>query len=109
MGAGFLIEGFFPAFIPIMIAQVVWGLGYTFTSGAEQAWISDEIGEENANRLFMRATRVGLYASLVGMGLAALIGGEFISYPIRGGGLGLVVVGLVLIFIMPETGFKHFL
>src|SRR5689334_12839670 len=48
MGVGFLIEGLFPLFIPILIAQVVWGLGYTFTSGATQAWISDEVGEEKA-------------------------------------------------------------
>ena len=73
MGLGFLVEGFFPAFIPILIAQVFWGLGYTFTSGAVEAWISDEIGEEGANRLFLRATRIGLYASFVGMGLAALV------------------------------------
>jgi DHA3 family tetracycline resistance protein-like MFS transporter len=46
MGVGFLVEGLFPAFLPILLAQVVWGLGYTFTSGATQAWITDEIGEE---------------------------------------------------------------
>src|SRR5512134_1586906 len=44
MGLGFLIEGFFRAFLPILLAQVIWGLGYTFTSGATQAWITDEIG-----------------------------------------------------------------
>ena len=106
MGLGFLIEGFFPAFLPILIAQVIWGLGYTFTSGAEEAWISDEIGEEKANRLFLRATSVGLYASLFGMGLAVLVGGENISVPIRLGGLGLILLGIVLIFTMPETGFN---
>jgi DHA3 family tetracycline resistance protein-like MFS transporter len=26
MGVGFLIEGFFPAFLPILLAQVVWAL-----------------------------------------------------------------------------------
>lgn len=56
MGVGFLVEGLFPAFLPILLAQVIWGLGYTFTSGATQAWISDEIGEEKANALFLRAT-----------------------------------------------------
>ena len=106
MGLGFLIEGFFPTFLPILFAQVIWGLGYTFTSGAEQAWISDEIGEEKANRLFLRATNVGLYASLLGMGLAVLVGGDNISLPIRWGGLGLVLMGIILIFTMPETGFK---
>jgi len=34
MGVGFLVEGFFPSFLPILLAQVIWGLGYTFTSGA---------------------------------------------------------------------------
>jgi MFS transporter, DHA3 family, tetracycline resistance protein len=59
MGLGFLVEGFFPAFLPILLAQVIWGLGYTFTSGATQAWISDEVGEETANKLFLRGTQVG--------------------------------------------------
>src|SRR5512139_487989 len=74
MGVGFLVEGFFPAFLPILLAQVIWGLGYTFTSGATQAWISDEVGEEKANQLFLRATSVGLVASLLGMGFAMFIG-----------------------------------
>lgn len=104
MGLGFLVEGFFPAFIPILLAQVIWGLGYTFTSGAEEAWISDEIGEEGANRLFLRAARIGLYASLVGMALAALVGVN-VAFPIRWGGMGLVGLGILLAIIMPETGF----
>ncbi len=106
MGFGFLIEGFFPAFIPILLAQVVWGLGYTFTSGATQAWISDEVGEESANQLFLRATRVGLTASLIGMGLAMFIGANNVALPIQFGSAGVLAIGLVLIFIMPETGFQ---
>ena len=82
MGVGFLVEGLFPAFIPILLAQVIWGLGYTFTSGATQAWITDEIGEDDANRLFLRATRIGLYASLIGMGLAMLVGAKNVALPI---------------------------
>lgn len=45
MGVGFLVEGLFPFFLPILLAQVIWGVGYTFTSGATQAWITDEVGE----------------------------------------------------------------
>ena len=105
MGVGFLIEGLFPAFIPILLAQVIWGLGYTFTSGATQAWISDEIGEEKANKLFIRATQVGLVASLIGMGLAALIGAENVALPIQAGAVGVMSIGILLAFIMPETGF----
>lgn len=106
MGVGFLVEGFFPAFLPILLAQVIWGLGYTFTSGASQAWISDEIGEEPANQLFLRATRVGLIASLMGMGLAMLIGANNMALPIQIGAMGVMTIGLVLVFVMPETGFR---
>jgi DHA3 family tetracycline resistance protein-like MFS transporter len=105
MGAGFLLEGFFSAFLPILLAQVIWGLGYTFTSGATQAWISEEIGEEPANQLFLRATRVGLVASLLGMGLAMLIGTNNVALPIQIGAVGVMAIGFVLVFIMPETGF----
>ncbi len=106
MGAGFLVEGFFPAVLPILLAQVIWGLGYTFTSGASQAWITDEIGEEPANKLFMRATQVGLVASLLGMGAAIFIGVSNVALPIIVGAFGVLLIGLVLIVIMPETGFQ---
>ena len=106
IGLGFLIEGFFPAFLPILLAQVVWGLGYTFTSGAKQAWITDEIGEENANRLFLRAARLGAFAWLFVLGVTLLIGAHHLAIPIRVGAIGLVLTGVVLAFIMPETGFR---
>jgi DHA3 family tetracycline resistance protein-like MFS transporter len=105
MGVGFLIEGFFPAFLPILLAQVVWALGYTFTSGATQAWISDEIGEDEANKIFLRAARVGLFASLIGMGLAAFVGINNVALPIQVGAIGVMLIGIILIVIMPERGF----
>jgi len=105
MGLGFLVEGFFPSFLPILLAQVIWGLGYTFTSGARQAWITDEVGEDDANKLFLRATRFGLFASLIGMGLATLVGAHNVALPIQVGSAGVMLIGVALIFIMPETGF----
>jgi DHA3 family tetracycline resistance protein-like MFS transporter len=105
MGAGFLVEGLFPSFLPILLAQVIWGLGYTFTSGASQAWISDEIGEDKANKLFLRARQVGLFAALVGMFLAMLIGANNVALPLQVGAIGVILIGLALAFIMPETGF----
>ena len=105
MGVGFLVEGFFPAFLPILLAQVIWGLGYTFTSGATQAWISDEVGENDANKLFLRARQVGLFASLIGMGLATFVGANDVALPLRVGSAGVMLIGFTLMFIMPETGF----
>ena len=105
MGFGFLVEGSFPAFLPIVLAQVIWGLGYTFTSGTSQAWITDEVGEESANKLFLRSTRVSLFASMIGMGLAMLVGAHNAALPIQVGAAGLILIGFTLMVIMPETGF----
>src|SRR6476469_9881087 len=38
LGGGELIEGAIPAFAAVLLAQVVAGLGYTFLSGATEAW-----------------------------------------------------------------------
>lgn len=105
MGLGFIVEGLLPAFLPILLAQVLWGLGYTFTSGATQAWVTDEIGEEPANKLLLRANRVSLYASLLGMVMAILIGSRYVGMPILVGAVGVILIGVALMVIMPETGF----
>ena len=54
MGIGFILEGLVPVVIVVGLVQLVWGLGYTFTSGATEAWIADEIGDEKAGDAFLR-------------------------------------------------------
>ena len=34
VGVGFMLEGIIATFAAAMLAQLVWGIGYTFTSGA---------------------------------------------------------------------------
>jgi MFS transporter, DHA3 family, tetracycline resistance protein len=106
MGLGFLVEGLFPFFLPILLAQVLWGTGYTFTSGATQAWLSDEIGEERANHAFLTGNRLRLTGSLCGM-VAVIVLGAFM--PVAGlivtSGVGRLVLAIALIVLMAETGF----
>src|ERR1700730_13308653 len=64
-GLGFLIEGLFPTFTMVLRAQVIWGVGATFTSGAEEAWVADEIGEADMARAFMRGSQISQVASLL--------------------------------------------
>ena len=105
IGLGFLLEGLVPLFATILLAQVLWGLGYTFTSGARQAWLSDEIGEEGANRAFLRANKYGLGGSLAGMLLAILVGSRQVAMPICfSGGLFILLAG-ILSLSMSEHGF----
>jgi DHA3 family tetracycline resistance protein-like MFS transporter len=106
IGLGFILEGSVPLFWSIMIAQVLWGVGYTFTSGATQAWISDEIGEAAANRAFLRSEQLGQAAALLGIAAGMVIGSLRINLPIQLGGFALILLALFLVLRMPETGFK---
>ena len=105
IGLGFLIEGMIPAFIPILVAQVVAGLGFTFTSGATSAWLSDEIGESEANRTFLQANKFDQAGSLLGLGLATWIGQSNIALPLVVGSGTLMLFSLSLFGLMGETGF----
>ena len=105
IGLGFLIEGMAPAFLPILAAQVVAGLGFTFTSGATSAWLSDEIGESEANRSFLQANKFDQAGSLLGLGLATWIGQSNVALPLIVGSGSLMLFSLSLFGLMGETGF----
>lgn len=106
IGCGFFLEGSFPVFWIILLAQLIWGVGYTFTSGATQAWITDEIGEPTANRAFLRSTQARNVVALIGMGAGILLGLNGVQLPILLGGAGLATLGALLAIWMPEKGFK---
>jgi len=105
-GAGYLLEGALPLFGTILAAQLLWGLGSTFESGAVDAWVTDEIGEQRAAGAFMRAAQVGQVASLLGIGLATLLGRLGLAWPLLAAGLGFVLLTGTLAVAMAETGFR---
>lgn len=106
IGIGFLIEGLFPFFITVLLAQVVWGIGYTFTSGSQQAWIADEIGEERASVAFIRGAKAGNLGQVIAIPLSILTGYFMINLPIVVGGLCMVGLAVYLIMFMKEENFK---
>lgn len=106
VGLGFVIEGLFPVFAVILLAQVIWGIGATFISGAEAAWIADEIGEARAGPAFLRAAQVGQIGGLLGAPVAIALGAIQLNLPILAGGVGIIGVGIFLLIGMPELGFR---
>lgn len=106
-GVGFLVEGLFPSFGPILLAQVLWGAGYTFISGAEEAWISDEVGVERANRGFLRAQQIGMITGLAGVAGSVALASWRINAPMElAGVLALALTGVVALT-MRETPRPH--
>ncbi|NDJ74668.1 MAG: MFS transporter [Chloroflexi bacterium] len=105
IGCGFVVEGLFPVFEAVLLAQVLWGLGYTFTSGATQAWIADEVGEDRAGDAFLAGSQAGRICGLVAIPLAVGLAALNIRLPIVLSGLLFWGLGLFLALAMPETGF----
>ncbi len=104
-GAGFLVEGTVATFSAVLIAQVLWGIGFTFYSGAGEAWIADELGDAQAGPIYLRAAQVSQLMALVGVGVGALIVGYGLHWPITiGAAIYLAMVPLLLWF-MTEDGF----
>jgi len=106
VGAGFILEGSIPQFTAILLAQVVWGIGATLSDGAEDAWITDEVGEAVAGRLFLRASQIGQAAGLIGIFVGVGLASIRLNLPILVGGAFLVVLGVYLFFAMTEAGFR---
>ena len=105
-GAGFILEGSIPQFSSILVAQVVWGIGATLSSGAEDAWITDEVGDERAGPLFLRGSQVGGATSLIGICVGTGLASIRLNLPIVIGGALLVMLGFYLFFAMTEAGYS---
>lgn len=102
VGVGFVLEGSIPYFVAIMLAQGLFGVGATFMSGAEEAWITDEIGEEKVGHAFIRGTQISQVDNMLG----AILVSVRLNLPFVVGGVLIVLLGICLIFIMPEHGFR---
>ncbi|QNE21658.1 MFS transporter [Kribbella qitaiheensis] len=105
IGAGLLLQGLIPAFLAVLIAQLLWGLGYTFTSGADQAWITDEVGEEEVGKVFVRAQQIDLASKIGGTVVAGLLGLVSLSLPMKLSGIGVILMAGVLAVVMREDNF----
>ncbi|MFN8373786.1 MAG: MFS transporter [Anaerolineae bacterium] len=105
-GAAYLLAGVFPTFAAILLSQVIWGIGYTFTSGAYDAWMVDELGQERTGDAFVRSGQVARAVSIAGIVAATALGSIHLALPIVLGALGVILTGVFLLLYMPENGFK---
>jgi DHA3 family tetracycline resistance protein-like MFS transporter len=91
----------------IIALWAAWGLAYTFTSGAEEAWITDEVGMERVATVFLRGARYGQAGAVVGLLLQVAVGVVSLRAGVILGGVATIACGLAAILFMPETGFRR--
>jgi DHA3 family tetracycline resistance protein-like MFS transporter len=107
MGVAWMLLGIFSAPWAIIVVWAFWGFSYTFTSGAYQAWITDEVGVENVGRVFLRGSRIGYAGAVVGLIGQVSLALVSLRAAVIAGGVPTVLCGLLCIFFMPETGFQR--
>lgn len=106
LGIGFLVWTI-PFFIPILVAQVLWGLGATFVSGAWQAWIADELQGRDVGRAYLRGSQFGYAGAVAGIGASVLVASVFgLQVAMLAGGVGYLVLALMLACVMPEQHYR---
>ncbi|SDS79553.1 MFS transporter [Microlunatus soli] len=105
VGVGIGVQGVFPAFVPILIGNVIWAIGYTFLSGAGEAWISDEVEPDGVQPVFTRAEQINLGVGVGGTLLAGALGLLDLRLPMIIAGCSYIALALIMAPLMPETGF----
>jgi MFS transporter, DHA3 family, tetracycline resistance protein len=56
-GVAWLVLGLASSFSVAVVSQLIWGVSATFMSGADVAWLTDEVGEDEARRLYVKSER----------------------------------------------------
>jgi SAM-dependent methyltransferase len=99
MGTGMAMTGLVESFPLLVVSQCLWGLGWAISSGADVAWITDELDRvDRIDRVLTAQGRfdlLGAPAGVVGFGVlawATTLGTAIIVAGAAMAGLGLLVV-----------------
>ncbi len=106
MGLAFVATGLASGVAVVLIAAAVTGFGWTFKSGAEDAWLADEVGLDNVARSYQRGAQFARAGALAGIGGAVGLALVDLRLPIVVGGLVMIGLGVLLALLMSETGFR---
>ncbi len=106
IGVGYILEGSLPIFASILLAQIVWGIGFTFVSGAFQAWLADELRDDSKTAsVFVRAAKFESFGALAGICLSAVLATIYVGLSLVAGGVIFLALAVFVALSMTEEGF----
>jgi MFS family permease len=107
LAAGMVMTGLVTAFPLLVVAEVLWGVGWGFSSGADVAWITDELGQPGriAKVLTARARweSVGGAVGMVAFGVLGWVAG--LAAATVASGVGMALVGVFVAARFAEDNF----
>jgi MFS transporter, DHA3 family, tetracycline resistance protein len=107
MGAGMSMAGLVTAFPLLVVSQCLWGLGWAFSTGADVAWLTDELDRPDViDRVLVAQARWDLIGTSIGIvSFGALAWVSTLSTAIVVAGVAMVLLGFVAVARWPEAGF----
>lgn len=107
IGVAHLLEGSLPTFWVIAVAAALWGIGWTFISGAETAWIADEIENDKLDHVLLKGAKFASVGSFLGIIVSVIIAMVFsVQMAILIAGGLLIFIAIISLKLVPETKFK---
>lgn len=107
MGLGMLVVGLVPTVYGVLGGMALWGAGWTFRSGAEDAWLADETDPVTMNRAYHRGAQLGRVGRLLGLGLAVPVALAGLNVPVLVAGCAAGGIAVLVATAMPERGFTR--
>jgi len=108
MGTGMLITGLVTSFPALVATQMLWGLSWTFSTGADVAWLTDELDRPGrAPGVLTAAARWQQIGGAGGMlGFGALAWATELGTAIVVAGAAMLALGLFVAVRFSERGFQ---
>jgi MFS family permease len=107
MGAAMVATGLVTDFGALIATQMLWGLSWTFASGAEVAWITDELDEPARIAVVLmrwgRAQLTGAAAGLLSVGALGSLTQRSTAMVLAGAAM--LLLGLYVVVRFPEARF----
>ncbi len=107
LAAGMVMTGVVTAFPLILVSQVLWGLGWGFSGGADVAWLTDELGQPGRiDWVLMARARWDLAGGAAGLVVFGLLGwATSLATAVVVSGAAMAVLGLFVAVRFAEDSF----
>lgn len=107
MGTAMLATGLVTDFNLLTATQILWGISWTFSSGADVAWITDELNQpKRIAGILTKSARAQLLGAAVGIiGIGSLAWVTSLSTAIAFSGFAMLVLGICVAVTFREERF----